>query len=241
LHHAVIDRWSRQESVLHARDARAKVVVLLAFLVALGTTPRLTAPLAAAYLGLVIAAVAAARLPAAGVLLRASVVLPFAAAVGLASALSGHAARSADLVARSYISAAAALVLISTTPLPKLLDGLESLGAPRFLSLVGQFLYRYLFVISEQAQHMRLAALSRASQSSPRRLRFRAAAGALATLFARSHARAEGIHQAMLARGFTGRTAPTAPSRLRPADVLFLAAGVLAAAALRLLPLAVAR
>ena len=56
---------------------------------------------------------------------------------------------------KSYLSALAVLLLVSTTPLPLLLRGLEMTGAPRFLLMVAQFLYRYLFVISEEAQHMR--------------------------------------------------------------------------------------
>jgi cobalt/nickel transport system permease protein len=95
------------------------------------------------------------------------------------------------------------------------------------LVLVAQFLYRYLFVISEQAQHMRLAAASR--QGIPgvhRRSRFRAAAGALAVLFARSYYRAEGIDRAMLARGFSGRFPLLTPLRLKVADGLFLVAMV---------------
>ncbi len=47
-----------------------------------------------------------------------------------------------------------------------------------------------------------------AGGSGPRRFRararFRASAGALGTLFAQSYARAENIHRAMLARGFSG-------------------------------------
>ena len=53
------------------------------------------------------------------------------------------------------------LLVVSTTPLPVLLRGLEMTGAPRFLLMVAQFLYRYLFVISEEAQHMSKAAASR--------------------------------------------------------------------------------
>ena len=62
---------------------------------------------------------------------------------------------------KSYLSALAVLLLVSTTPLPVLLRGFEMLGAPRFLLMVAQFLYRYLFVISEEAQHMRKAAMAR--------------------------------------------------------------------------------
>ena len=70
-----------------------------------------------------------------------------------------------------------------------------------------QFLHRYLFVVSEQAQHMRLAAESRGSAGGSRfrRWRVRAATGALAVLFARSYNRAEGTYRAMLSRSFEGR------------------------------------
>jgi cobalt/nickel transport system permease protein len=148
----------------------------------------------------------------------------------LFAALAGDPARAASLAVKSYLSAAAVLVLAGTTPLPKLVRGLESLGVPRFLTLVIQFLYRYLFVVSEQAQHMRMASLARGGG----RIHLRHAAGAVATLFGRSWARAEAIHGAMLARGFDGRMEPLAQPRLGAADFALLAAGVAAPVALRL-------
>jgi cobalt/nickel transport system permease protein len=156
-------------------------------------------------------------------------VLPFAGAFALFSLFAGDAGRAASLVTKSYLSAAAVLLLAGTTPLPRLVRGLESLGVPRFVTLVIQFLYRYLFVISEQAQHMRLAALARGGRS-----RLLHASSAVATLFGRSYARAEGIHGAMLARGFRGRMEVLEQARLVPADVFFLVGGMAAAVALRL-------
>ena len=128
-------------------------------------------------------------------------------------------ARGAVLVMKSYLSALAVLLLVSTTPLPLLLRGFEMTGAPRFLLMVAQFLYRYLFVISEEAQHMRSAAASRGF--SRRSGGFRAAAGALAVLFARSYARAGDIHNAMLARAFPGRFHTLGALRFRTADAAF--------------------
>jgi cobalt/nickel transport system permease protein len=64
--------------------------------------------------------------------------------------------------------------------------------------------------------------------------RFRAAAGALAVLFARSYTRAEDVHRAMLARGFDGRLPMLAASRFRASDALFAFAASLAPWALRL-------
>jgi cobalt/nickel transport system permease protein len=127
------------------------------------------------------------------------------------------------------------LALVSSTPLPQLLRGLEMLGVPRFLLMVAQFLYRYLFVISEEAQHMRVAAASRGSGSKAAATgRFRAAAGALAVLFARSYARAEAIHRAMMARGFQGQFRLLTVLRFGWADAAFLLAATAVCISMRL-------
>ena len=88
-------------------------------------------------------------------------VLPFSLTFALISWLAGEPLRALALVEKSYLSTVAVLLLAGVTPLPLLLGGLERLGSPRLLVLVAQFLYRYLFVLSEQAQHMRLAASCR--------------------------------------------------------------------------------
>jgi len=224
MHHVVLEQWTRRSSPLHALDPRCKLLATLVLLVALGSVPALAPIEAAAYAGFLAAAVRLARLPAAGVAVRAAAVLPFSAFVALFSFLDGQTGRAASLLLKSYFSAAGALVLVGTTPLPELLHGLERLGTPRMFVLVVQFLYRYLFVISEQGQHMRQAAAGRGGFAlAPRRVRLRAAAGAVAVLFARSYRRAEAIHRAMLARGFQGRLAPAAPLVFGARDAAALA------------------
>lgn len=239
MRHVILDRWSRRQSVLHRRDPRAKIVAVTAFLVAVATTQGFFAATSAAYFALLAAAVICARLPLAGVFARAAVVLPFSLVFAAVTLLAGDAQRAAMLVVKSYLSAAAVLVLVSTTPLPDLLRGLEKLGAPPFLVMVAQFLYRYLFVISEEAQNMRVAGASRGAtlrSLAGRAARFRAAAGALAVLFARSYARAGDIHRAMLARGFEGRFhLPYAP-RFGRADAAFLLAALVLIAGVRAAP-----
>ncbi len=234
MHHVVIERWSRGTGPLHSRDARVKLLVTLGYLIALATMPRLTAAAVALYGVAAGLGIALGRLPVGALLARAAVVLPFSATFAIFSMAAGDASRAGSLLVKSYLSAAAVLVLVGTTPLPKLLRGMESLGVPRMLTLVVQFLFRYLFVISGQAQHMRLAALCRGSGASG--IRFRAAAGAVAVLFARSFGRAEGIHQAMMARGFNGETQLLSTARIDAFDVLLLIAGLAAALALRVFP-----
>ena len=231
MRHVVLDQWSRGSSFLHRRDPRAKILALVAFLVAVATTYRSFGACAAAYLGLLVVALLCARLPVAGAFARAAVVLPFSLTFAAVTALAGDTERAVMLVVKSYLSAAGVLLLVSTTPLPELLRGMEMLGAPPFLVMVAQFLYRYLFVISEEAQNMRVAGASRGATL--RSARFRAAAGALAVLFARSYARAGDIHRAMLARGFEGRFRLPSARRFGWADGVFLLGAVLLVVSIR--------
>lgn len=217
MHHLVIEGWSRKASPLHARDARAKLGALLVFLIAVSTTPVSSQIVFYADVALLTAAVAIARLPVVAMLKRAALLLPFVATFALVSLVAGQPERALLLFEKSFLSGLAALILVATTPITELLRGLESLAVPRPLILITQFLYRYLFVISEQAQHMRMAARARGSK-------FHSAMGAVGVLFARSWERADGIYQAMLARGFTGRFATLSPARFRFADAAFLCA-----------------
>ncbi len=256
MRHVVLERWSRGTSPLHRRDPRSKTVALLVFLVVVATAGQRLPLMAAAWFLLLCGAALAARLPLAAVTWRAAIVLSFTAVFAAMSWLAGDPARALALILKSYLSALAVLLLVSTTPISVLLHGLERLGAPRFLLMVTQFLYRYLFVISEEAQHMHRAAVGRgfgggrrrsgradaagateardvSRGGAERRWRMKAAAGAVAALFAKSYGRAEAIHRAMLARGFTGQFHPLEPIRAGAADWAFAAAAVLAPIAVR--------
>jgi cobalt/nickel transport system permease protein len=219
LRHAIVEQWSRGTSPLHRRDPAAKLVPLIVFLIVVATAHRRIVVLAGVMGALLVGAVLAGRLPLPRVLGRAAIVLPFSGIFALLSWASGDISRGLELVLKSYISVLAVLVVMATTPLPGLLRRLELLGVPAFVLTVAQFLYRYLFVVSEEAGYMRRAALARGGMS------FRSAGGALAVLFARSYSRAQDIHRAMLARGFNGRYIPLAPSRFTTTDALFAAGG----------------
>ena len=236
MHHIVLERWSRGGSALHRLDPRAKIIPLLAMLVALATCRRGLPEYSLLIFAMLCGALAVGRIPVWPAVTRAALVLPFSAAFAAVCCLSGDPARGAALALKSYLSALGVLTVVATTPLTALLGGLERLGAPLFFLNVVQFLYRYLFVISEEAQHMRKAA---ASRGTPERrfqsggARFQAAAGALAVLFARSYSRAQDVHRAMLARGFTGRLQPLFDLRFRRADAAFVALASLAPVAAR--------
>jgi len=236
LHPAVVERWARGSSPLHQRDPRAKIIALLVFLIALATAGPGLPVFAGGLLVLLIAGLVCAGVPVWGVLVRAGIVLPFAAVLAGVTWLAGDPTRGAVVALKSYLSALAVLLVISTTGLPALLRGLEAMGAPRFLLQVAQFLYRYFFVIAEEARQMSRAAAARGASARHQKFggqSFRAAAGALAVLFASSYARAEDIHRAMLARGFEGRFPLLGEMRFGRADLLFTILASLAPVALR--------
>jgi len=231
VHHLVVDRWSRLSSPLHARHAQAKILVLLGFLAAVSTAPPSSQRALGAYAVLALAAALMSRLPLSGLLARAALVLPFSATFALLTWWAGDPLRALAMAEKSYLSGFAALLFVATTPLTESISALDAWHCPRTLLLVIQFLYRYLFVIAEQAQRMRQAAHCRRGKFG-----FRAAAGNLGVLFARSWQRADGVHQAMLARGFQGRFLIAAPAPFRAADGAFLVTGLAACLALRFLP-----
>ena len=234
MHHLVIDRWSQGSSPLHARHPQAKILALLVLLIALSTTPPEAQWAFVAFAALECAAALVANLPVGGLLARAALVLPFSATFALLTWWSGDGLRAWALAEKSYLSGFAVLLFVSTTPLPTTISALDAWRCPRPLLLVIQFLYRYLFVIAEQSQRMRQAALCRRGPAK-RTMSFRAAAGVLGVLFARSWQRADGVYQAMLARGFEGRFPVRSPQAFQSADGLFLGASLALCAAARFL------
>ena len=235
MHHVVLESWSRRSSALHAREPRVKLLATLAFLLAVATTRNLTPLVFAAYASCVLAGVLIARLPLGAFIARASLVLPFSIVFGAITWFAGDPERAASLIGRSFVSAAAVLLLVASTPLQELLRALEWLRVPRLLILVTQFLYRYLFTLLDEGQRMRMASRCRSGRGHRTQgARFSAAGGALAVLFARSYQRAEGIHHAMLARGFSGHFPVRGAPRLTSADFGYLAAALVVTAAIRI-------
>lgn len=217
-----MEEWSRGSSPLHRRVAGSKLFSLTVFLLVLATAHR-RLPLLASFLALILlAGLRVASLPPLAAMWRAAAVLPFTGLFAVISWVSGNPTHSIELILKSYLSTLAVILFVGTTPIPELLTSLEFLRVPRFLLTVVQFLYRYLFLVVDEAAHMRAAAAARGGMS------FQSATGALAVLFSRSYSRAEAIHRAMMARGFDGRFRPLGRQRFGSRDIQFaaLAAGL---------------
>jgi cobalt/nickel transport system permease protein len=212
-----VDEWSLRDSLIHRRDARAKLIATLIVLFSISRGDLVKAGLP------VIAALAISQLPPLALFLRASLVLPFSLTFAAATAAGGRPDLGVFFLARSYVSAVCVLLLVGTTPLPSILNALRWFRTPSMVTEVVQFVYRYLFLIGEQAQRMAMAAKARGARRS-----FGAVAGSVGVLFARSYDRAQAVHRAMLARGYTG-SLPGRSAQFGFGDLLLIAIPALVA------------
>lgn len=187
---------------MHGWDARLKLVCLVVLLVGVSLERSLAGLIPHATL--VSALVIFSRLPLGAFLARWLMILPLPLMLAGATWMAGDPGRAQMVLAKSAISSLAALTVACTTPLPRLLAALEALGLPRALVMTIQLVWRYTFVVAECGVRMSQAARCRSGAAPARRLVAQAGAGLMTALFARSHARAEGVQRAMAARGYAG-------------------------------------
>ena len=219
-----------RDTAVHRLAPHVKLVALVTFVSAVAVTPRY-ALWAFAIDAILLAVVAvAARVPAAVVARRVLVVTPFLIVAVLLPFI-GHGPRTElgpievstdglwaawNIAAKALLGATASIVFTATTPIPEILTGMTRLRVPRPVVAIIAFMVRYLDLISEQLHRMRLAMTARCHD--PRWLwQARPVAAAAGTLFVRTYERGERIHDAMIARGYTGHMPDDERAPDRPA------------------------
>lgn len=224
----LLDRYIAGSSVIHALDARVKLVLTIALIVCASLLPVGAWLALTAFTALVWAAIIASGVGLPTILRRSLLALPFLLVVvtvifsvpgrpifrlplGFVTLTATDAGllRFVTIVWKSWISMQAALLLTATTHFLDVLRALQALHMPKIIVALMSFMYRYLFILVEEAQRLlrardcRSAALQGSGGGS---LLWRAqVTGRLVgTLFLRSFERSERIYVAMLSRGYTG-------------------------------------
>jgi cobalt/nickel transport system permease protein len=133
------------------------------------------------------------------------------------------------ILLRSWLSVMAATVLTATTEADHILRSLRWLGVPRLLVATVSFMWRYVFVIGEEAHRLLRAREARSAQPAGRvggSLRWRAAVAGnmVGSLFLRSLSRSERVYVAMQARGYNGEMRTLERFRLTGRDFCVMAA-----------------
>lgn len=202
-----LDRYSRGTSVVHRLDARVKLFVAAAIVVAALATPPSWWPAYAVEALVVLAIYAASRLPWRYLAVRLAVSVPFIAVLAItvpvSQRLEGGWGLAALLVARALVVLAVMITLVATTPFTALLAALARLRVPQVLLSILAFMYRYMFVLTDELAKMRRAKLARTFYPSLGR-EVGLMGNFVGILFVRTFERAERVYAAMCARGWSG-------------------------------------
>jgi len=225
MRHTFLDRYHQGTSLVHRLDPRLKLVATLVFVVASTSTPPgawLTFGLLAA---VAVAAILVARVPLLDALKHSSIALPFAGMVALSlpftrggqvlwawhpfgwnlAVTDEGVILFASVLLKAWLSVMVSGLLVATTPFADLLLGLRALRLPAVLVSTISFMYRYLFVLVDEAMRLRTAREARsAGEGGSVAWRVRVLGGMVGSLFVRSYERSERIYAAMLSRGFGG-------------------------------------
>ncbi len=241
-----LEELARGDSPIHRLDPRAKLITTLAFIVTVvsfnvyeiaALLPLLLYPVVLVSLG---------NLPAAYLLRKMAIVSPFAILVGIFNPILDHSTHMLvgsltiaggwlsflSILIRFALTVTAALILVASTGIHSLALALQRLGAPNVFVMQLLFLYRYLFVLTQEAlrtfRAITLRSIDRKTMSMKTYGHF------LGSLLLRTLDRAQRIHVAMRCRGYDGHIRLARPLRMKPVDVAFVAAWCLCFVAIRI-------
>lgn len=253
MHVHFLDPYRARSSPVHAFDPRLKLVLVLIYIFTNALLPVGAWPVYMVMFALVLAAVILSELGVGYVLKRSALALPFVlAALPLLFTVPGKPLWSFSLGAwdlslsqpglerfvsialKSWISVQAAILLASTTPFPDLLLAMRAIKIPRLLVSVFGLMWRYLFVLVDEALRLLRARTARSGQSGQPGLktggtllwRARVTGGMAGSLFLRGIERSDRIYMAMVSRGYDGEVRVSSTPRIKPMDWIALVAGL---------------
>lgn len=247
-----LDRYIEGSSPVHRLDARIKLVLTLACILCASLLPVGAWFALLALTALVWAAILASGVGLPRMLRRSLLALPFlAVAITIVFSTAGRPVfsvplgfvtltatdagllRFATIVWKSWVSVQAALLLTATTHFLEVLRALSALHLPKIMVAILSFMYRYLFILVDEAQRLLRARECRSAASAAGQSggslwwRARVTGQLVGTLFLRSFERSERIYVAMLSRGYSGELRRMGAARLRRGDLLVGVAGAL--------------
>ena len=238
MHLLFLDPYRDRQSTIHALDPRVKFIFTLAFVLTMALLPIGAWPVYVLMLTLSLSITVLSELGLTYVLKRSLLAIPFVlAAVPLLFTVPGPALltipigslsltitatgleRLLSIMFKSWVSVQVAIVFAAVTPFPDMLLAMRAVKIPRLLVSLFGLMWRYMFVMVDEAIRLLRARASRSGaiegSKSGGSLVWRAkvTGGMAGNLFIRSIDRGERIYDAMAARGYDGeiRSFPLSP------------------------------
>jgi cobalt/nickel transport system permease protein len=257
MHVHFLDPYRSGQSPIHRLDARIKFVLTLAFILTAALTPAGAWPVYILLFALALVVEILSEVGVGYVLKRALLAFVFIlAALPVVFTIPGRAlfrlplgawvltvtlpgvVRFFSIAMKSWISVQAAVLLATTTTFPDLMTAMRAVRVPRLLVAIFGLMWRYLFVLADEAIRLMRARQARSGHADQPGLkpggsipwRGRVAGGMVGNLFLRAFERSDRIYMAMLARGYDGemRSAPLPVLSSSNWLVLLLSLGILA-------------
>jgi cobalt/nickel transport system permease protein len=258
MHIHFLDPYIQRTSPVHSLDPRVKLVLALAFILTVALTPTGVWAVYILLFALLLSIEVLSELGIGYILKRALLAIPFVmAAFPLIFTTAGETlatyplgpwtvsisqpglARFVSIALKSWISVQAAIVLASSTPFPQLLIAMRAIRIPRLLVAIFSLMWRYLFVLGDEALRLMRARTARSGRLQDKHTksggsliwRARVTGGMAGNLFLRALERSDRIYMAMLSRGYDGEVRSLLLPELRPVHwfVLIFGLGVLGA------------
>jgi cobalt/nickel transport system permease protein len=200
--HDFLDKWSRLVSPIHRAPAAFKLALALTIVVTAVATPLARGWLFAAIAASLMLVALASRIPPSFLLRRLLLLEPLVVGFVVLSAFQpGGIDVALSIAIRSTLCLATMILLTNTTPFAEILTVFRRLRMPALLITVLALMYRYLFVVIDEAERMQRARKSRTFKRERTHV-WASLATLVAQLFVRSTERAERIYAAMCARGW---------------------------------------
>jgi len=240
-----MDTLAKGDSALHDLDPRAKLITTLVFIVTVVSFGKYELSALIPFFIFPMVQIAVGGLPLTYLLRKVMIVAPFAIFIGIFNPfldreilfrmasinISGGWVSYLSILMRFVLTVTTALTLIALTGFNTVCLALEKLGAPRPFVVQLLFLYRYIFVLTDEAARLVRARSLRVFES--KGMGFKPFVSILGHLLLRTLDRAQRVHLAMRCRGFEGHIPILRPMRFGIKEVRHVAAWLLLFALLR--------
>jgi cobalt/nickel transport system permease protein len=238
MHHAHIDKFAYQDSVIHRLDSRVKFLVTLVFTVMVLSLGRTSVSILTCCAVGPFTVLVLGRIPLRFAFKQILLVSPFVLILALSCPLydrnplavafgpfvlqtSAGWMRCFAILGKFVVTMLALIALVSTTRFSDLLVGLGRLGVPKLLIIQLGLLYRYIFVLIDRAGRILRARAGRKMRNLGLKPELKIAAAMVGSLLIRSIDTAEHINIAMQGRGFDGNWHSLSESRIHRNDIWF--------------------
>jgi cobalt/nickel transport system permease protein len=244
LHYDLSDQYVPGSSVFHRLDPRVKVLATLFFIFAVSITPEGKWWAFCIQFGFLLFVILKSKINILFTIKRSFIILPFVlAALALPFTTPGPEwiripwlewtitqtglIRLGSILFRAWLAVQGAILLSAVTSVPDLFWAFSALRFPGPLIATIRFMYRYLFVLADEALRMLRARASRSPRIKGAKRpsliwQGKVAGSMVGSLFLRSIERSERIYNAMLSRGYDGQIRSMTTFEMHSSDWFFI-------------------